>query len=316
MTVPIRLALVGAGAMSRHHARVIADSARARLDVVIDPQVDHAEALASTIGCSFARGLDAAKKCDAVVVASSTSSHVDVALELLAARRPLLIEKPLAADVDGVKRIIKESESAGVPIMCGFVERFNPVIATALSRIESAPVHVVALRHSPRTLRTTTSVVHDLLIHDIDLAVRLMAGAEARHVTGTLSTPYGSLVDVSDCTIHFSTGAVATLSASRASQRKVRDIFISSKDSMMELDLLRANLTVYRHVHHEQIANGSTTYRAETAVDIPFVRHAGEPLALQLEHFIRLVEGAGDADAERATLLAPHEIAARVEDGW
>jgi predicted dehydrogenase len=301
--------------MSRHHARVIADSARARLDVVIDPVVERAEALAATVGCSVAAGLDAAKKCDAVVVASSTESHVDVALELIAEGRPLLIEKPLAADVDGVKRIVKESESAGVPIMCGFVERFNPVISTALSMIESPPIHFVAMRHSPRTLRTNTSVVHDLLIHDIDLAVRLMNGAERRRVTGTLSAPYNSLVDVSDCIIHFSTGAVATLSASRASQRKVRDISISTRDSLMELDLLRANLTVYRHVHHEQIANGSTTYRAETSVDIPFVRHTGEPLALQLEHFIRLAEGAGDADAERATLLAPHEIAAQVEEG-
>jgi predicted dehydrogenase len=250
-----------------------------------------------------------------VIVASSTESHVDVALELMASGRPLLIEKPLAPDVEGTKRILKESESLGIPVMCGFVERFNPVIRTALQKIDSPPVHIVALRHSPTTPRATTSVVHDLLIHDIDLAVRLTDGASVARAFGTISAPQSNLVEISDCSIHFSTGTVATLSASRASQRKVRDIYIATDDALIELDLLRANISVYRHVHHEQVANGSTTYRAETVVDIPFVRHSGEPLSLQLDHFLRLIDGIVDADAERATLLAPHEIAARVENG-
>ena len=315
MTVPVRLALVGAGMMSAHHARVVAESARARLDVVIDSDVRRATSLASEMGCSVAQSLDAAKRCDGVIVASSTESHVEIALELMAAGRPLLIEKPLAPDVEGVKRILKESESLGVPIMCGFVERFNPVITSALQKIDSPPVHIVALRHSPFTPRATTSVVHDLLIHDIDLAVRLTGGAGVVHAYGTVSSPRTTIVDISDCSIHFGTGTVATLSASRASQRKVRDIYIATSDSLIELDLLRANITFYRHVHHEQVANGSTTYRAETVVDIPFVRHSGEPLALQLDHFLQLIDGKADPDAERATLLAPHEIAALVEEG-
>ncbi len=57
-----------------------------------------------------------------------------------------------------------------------------------------------------------------------------------------------------------------------------------------------------------------TGYRAQTVVDIPFVKQAGEPLVRQLAHFVTLVEGAGDAAAERATLLGPHELAAEVED--
>ncbi|HZU76913.1 MAG TPA: gfo/Idh/MocA family oxidoreductase, partial [Dehalococcoidia bacterium] len=82
-------------------------------------------------------------------------------------------------------------------------------------------------------------------------------------------------------------------------------------DALYEVDLLRQDLTVYHHRAHELTAG--PTYRAETVMDVPFVRHRGEPLALQLQHFIDLLDGRVDADAERAGILPPHELAARVD---
>ena len=84
---------------------------------------------------------------------------------------------------------------------------------------------------------------------------------------------------------------------------------------MIELDLLRQDISVYRHVRHEQLGGASTTYRAETVIDIPFVRHAGEPLALQFEHFLDLVEGRADAEVERCRVLPAHELASRIGFG-
>jgi hypothetical protein len=106
---------------------------------------------------------------------------------------------------------------------------------------------------------------------------------------------------------------VATLSSSRLSQRKVRSLTVTTPSQLVELDLLRQDVSVYRHIRHEQLGGQSTTYRAETVVDIPFVRHAGEPLALQFEYFLDLAEGRIDADLERRRLLPAHEIASRVE---
>ena len=313
MKRPVRIALIGAGTMSEHHARVITDNPDARLDVVIDPLVTRAESMARAGSCRAATTIEAALDCDAAIIAATTAVHTDIALPLLAAGLPLLIEKPVSTDLDEVRLVVKESEAREVPVMCGFVERFNPVIATAKAMLTEAPVHMVSLRHSPRTPRATSSVVYDLLIHDIDLAIGFAADPRVTRFHGsTWIPPVGGMHEVADCSIHFGDGMLSTLSASRTSQRKVRSFHIETPDSLVELDLLRQDISVYRHVSHEQVTNGDSLYRAEMIVDIPFVRHAGEPLALQLAHFLGLVRGEADPEAERDGLIAPHEIAAEV----
>jgi predicted dehydrogenase len=300
--------------MGSHHARVIGNSMRARLYAVIDPDAARATAMADQIGCLASDDLQVAARSDAVVVASPTETHVEVATALMAAGRPVLIEKPVAPDFASVQAIVKESEARDVPMMCGFVERFNPVIAAARDVIEAPPIHVVALRHSPPAPRITATVVADLLIHDIDLAVQLAGESPVDRVLASTWTPPGTTVsEIADCIIRFSNGMQANLSASRLSQRKVRSLTVATPTQLIELDLLRQDVSVYRHIRHEQLGGASTTYRAETVVDIPFVRHAGEPLALQFEHFLDLIEGRVDGDLERRRLLPAHDIAARVE---
>jgi predicted dehydrogenase len=197
--------------------------------------------------------------------------------------------------------------------MCGFVERFNPVLATALSVMEGPPVHVVAIRHSPPAERIISGVVSDMLIHDLDLAVQIAGDQEVADVVSTLWRPPGSATaEIADCTIRFAGGTVATLSASRVSQRKIRSLTIATATQLIELDLLRQDISVYRHVRHEQLGGASTTYRAETVIDIPFVRHAGEPLALQFEHFLDLVDGRADPEVERRRVLPAHDLADRI----
>lgn len=310
----MKLAVVGAGLMGSNHARVILGSRRAELAVVVDTDVAKAERLAEGTGALVSSDLGPATECDGAVIASPTETHFAVAMTLLEAGVSLLIEKPVALDVDEVRRVIKESEARDLPLLCGFVERFNPVVTTAISLMQEAPIHLVAVRHSPHAPRITTSVVYDLLIHDIDLSIRLGGGSPVDKVTSTTWKPPGSVTrEIADCTMGFASGLVATLSASRASQRKVRLLNISTPEALFELDLLRQDVSIYRHVRQEQLLAWATSYRAETIVDIPFVRHAGEPLALQLEHFLDLMEGKVDAAEERNDIIAPHQAAAVVE---
>jgi predicted dehydrogenase len=310
---PVRIGLLGAGIMGTHHARLIAESPRATLHVVVDRHVERAEALARRAGAAASADPSSALDADAVIVATPTETHLGHALPLLEAGRPLLIEKPIAPDLPSVRRLLKESEARDVPVACGFVERFNPAIAAARSILEEPVLHINAVRHSPSTPRMTTSVVFDLLIHDIDLTFLYVDDHHVLDLHAVTTAPDGAgVTEIADCTIRFASGTIATLSSSRASQRKIRSLSVATPSVLAELDLLRATVSVYRHVRQEQITDRGTTYRAETIVDIPFVRHAGEPLALQLDHFLDLVEGVADPDAERRGLLPPHEVAARV----
>lgn len=314
MTTAPRIAVIGAGNMGANHARVIAANPRAELAAVIDVDGARADAVALPLGSVGSTDQADALSCDAVVVAAVTEAHLDIALPILRAGVACLVEKPLADDIGAVDQLISESESSEVALMCGFVERFNPAVVAARSLLDDAPVHLLGVRHSPHNPRTRSSVIDDLLIHDIDLALDLV-GMDVRSVGGGHWISPDGVEELADCTIVFDGGTVATLSSSRASQRKVRSISVSTPDLLIEIDLLRHDLTTYHHRSGEVVDRGGPIYRAETVVEIPFVRHSGEPLAVQFDHFLDLVEGRADAAAERATLRGPHEVVQTIKKG-
>jgi predicted dehydrogenase len=313
----LRLALIGAGRMGANHARVISQSPGVDLDVVIDRDPARAELVASLAAARHGTDPDLALGCDAAIVATNAETHWEVAADLLSAGIPLLVEKPLSPSLEEARLIVGTSRSLGVPVTCGFVERFNPVVRTAerLMHDDFGPaLHLVGIRHSPPDAAGGLSVVHDLLIHDVDLALRLCAGGwTGQAVGGIWTSPWTETEEIADCTLLLEGGTVATCSASRMSQRKVRSLSVATERAMLELDLLRRTITVYQHVGH-LTALGDAGYRAQTVMDLPFVREAGEPLALQLAHFVALVGGEVDPELERASLLAPHEAVALVQD--
>lgn len=306
--------MLGAGTMGSNHARVVAEHAETELLMVVDSDGATAGNVADRYGARSSTDPADLSGCDAVIVAAPTQHHVAVALPLLAAGVPLLVEKPLAHDAAGVAAIIAAARAAGVPLMCGFVERFNAAVVTGLGRLTAPPVSIQTVRHSPAAPRITTSVVTDLLIHDIDLVAGATGHRAPAAVGGVLTFVAGSSgsAEQADVVLGWVDGPVANLSASRMGQRKVRTLSVLSANELVEVDLLRQNVTVYRHVTHD-MDGGS--YRSDTIVDIPFVRHAGEPLSLQLGHFVALVRGAADADAELRSLVVPHEVADAVEVG-
>lgn len=307
----MRVVVVGLGAMGSNHARVVAAHPVAQLAGVCDTDAAVAQATGERYGVPWSTAWDGSIACDAVIVATPTAGHPALVAELLDAGLPTLVEKPVAEDPVDVAALVERSRAAGVALMCGFVERYNPAVQTAIEVLDGPPVHVVALRHSPATPRATASVVHDLLIHDLDLALRIM-GTPATSVAATAWRSPVGIAEVADATLGFA-GGLATISASRIGHRKVRALQITTASEQIEVDMLRHDVTVYRHRSHEQLDGFGPTYRAESVIDIPFVRHAGEPLAQQLDAFVALVQGEADVEAERTSILEPHRIAAEIE---
>lgn len=314
MTAELGVGLVGAGSMGQNHARVISGLPGVRLTAIVDRDFQRAQTLSELFGGAPATGLEALERCDAVIVASSTDSHADSALPLIARGMPLLIEKPIATLMGTTMAVVDAACERDVPLMCGFVERFNAVVATLRQILDEPPIHILAVRHSPVNPRSISSVALDLLIHDVDLVITICGGREVAHVRGaTWTSPGESTADIADCTMQLRDGAVATLSASRVGQRKIRTMQVDTGSWLYELDLLRQDLTVYRNVN-QAIVGDAAVYRAQTIIDLPFVRHTAEPLALEVMHFLSLVTGA-DADAiavERDSIVPPHRVVAQI----
>ena len=310
----LRLALIGAGSMGHNHARVIAESPRATLATVVDLDKERAGQLAEQYDAISATTVDAALDCDGAILAMSTEAHTHVGLALINEGLPLLVEKPISVNLAEVEQLCRAASSKDVALACGFVERFNAVVNTAFKLLDEEPMHIVTMRHSPAFPRIADHVVYDLLIHDIDLALRFMGKQPVRKVGATSWSPPGSgSAEIADCTLSFNNGGLATLSASRVGQRKLRSVQVFTERVLLDLDLLRADLTVYRNIRQEHAVAQGLTYRAETIIDIPFVRHTAEPLALELDHFLDLIEGKADRSAEIDGIIPAHQVAHEVE---
>ena len=309
MSVPARIILVGAGMMGSNHARVIAQSDAAELVAVVDPYEVSGRALADRMGSRWLPELPDLEGVDGVVVAAATEAHVPIATAVLEQDTGLLIEKPVAADFGATRAIVDLATARSIPLMCGLLERFNPAILTALDMLHE-PVHVSATRHSPYAPRIRTGVGWDLLVHDVDLAIRVI-GSEPTSVDSHLGFFHGASApgaeDVGEAILGFDGGQVAQISASRVGQRKIRTLSINETDRLIEVDLLRRDVTVYRHISENAVDEGRG-YRQQTVIEIPELVTSKEPLTAQFDTFLGYLGGRGDADGERRSILPPHRV--------
>lgn len=309
-----RIALVGAGSMGALHARVLAASERVRLVRVIEPNELSGRAIAERYDVEWAPRMDSLSDVDAVVLASPTETHHKTALEILGYGKPLLVEKPLCNNLAASEEVLALAESRDVPLMCGLLERYNPAVLTALALVDT-PVHLMARRHGPYAHRIKTGVAWDLLVHDVDIAIQFFGGAEPSRITSGTgffhpeSEPGAE--DTVETVLSFETG-LATASASRLGQRKVRSLIVSELDRMIEIDLIRRDITIYRHVSHDAVTPDGRGYRQQTVMEIPELLTAREPLATQLDRFVDLLEGTRDIKAERGSIMPAHRTVSRI----
>lgn len=296
--------------MGANHARTIFRSETFKLTYVVDADISRATELADQYGAIPVSSIEALKDIQAAVVATSTRSHFEIVQQLLGMQVPVLCEKPLTPSLETTQQLIEISANNGTPIQCGFVERFNPAFITARKMINQPVIHAQAVRHSPPATRIASGVAEDLMIHDLDLAMSLST-SPVKSVMGSVFTSSSTGEDeISECLIQLTSNCVFTLSASRMSQRKIRDWRISTEKDLIEADLLRQTVTIYENINQEVGSGGGASYRARTTIDYPFIERSGEPLAMQLIHFEKLLDGKIDTTEERLSVLQSHIVLA------
>lgn len=231
-----RVAVVGCGHLGAIHARLLAGRSDTVLVAVADPCVEPRQRVAEANGC---RGLadprDLVGGIDACIVAAPTGLHAAIAVPLLEAGIDLLVEKPLAATPEDARAIAIAARRHGRTVAVGHVERFNPAWRAAAGRI-GRPLAVEAARCAPFTFRSLdVGVVHDLMIHDIDLVLSLDPGRLERvEAQGIVAA--GGHEDAVRARLVFSSGLVADLTASRISPVVRRSFTAWSADGIVSID--------------------------------------------------------------------------------
>lgn len=283
----LRAALIGAGSMGRHHIRILSGMNSVELVGVVDSDATGARKRMGPLDTPVYGSIEDLPPVDIAVVALPTEAHTDAALELIGQGTHVLVEKPLALTSTDAERIVAAADARGVTLAVGHVERFNPVVRF-LTRLPMRPRHIQFERMSPFTPRITSNVISDLMVHDLDLACELCHGEPVRVEAVTVPV-FTDMPDIASALLEFEDGAIATLSASRATQDKVRRIAISEAERYIVADCLRQDLQIKRETTVEFAEDAPNLYRQANVVEIPYIDRSGEPLALQMKDFVHAV---------------------------
>ncbi|HLO65761.1 MAG TPA: Gfo/Idh/MocA family oxidoreductase [Holophaga sp.] len=305
----LRVAVVGVGSLGQHHARIAAASEAVELVAVVDPSEARGREIAEKFGAPWAPAVGPVlDSVDAVQIAAPTGFHHAIGLEVLAAGKHVIMEKPLAASLEegtALLAALAEARRAnpGLVAATGHLERFNPAV-TALRAMGIRPHFAEAVRVSPFPMRSMeVDVVMDVMIHDLDLLLALIGRpvTSVEAVGVPVLTPYADLVNAR---LKFEGGAFATVTASRVARKKERTLRAFGSQSYASLDFAAQKLEVLR------LAMGpeGPEVRPEV-VDI----ESGEPLKLELEAFYAACQGRGDEFVSWQDALEAMKVADRVQ---
>ena len=232
----LRVAVVGAGHLGRIHAKLASEADNIQLVAVVDPVLEARDSLAAQYGAEpFADSRELIGKVDAAIVASTTSTHFEIAGELLRAGIHVLMEKPITSRVAEAEQLVDLAKQQQLVLQVGHVERFNPAFTSVKEKLTD-PKFIEARRLSGFTFRSMdVGVVLDLMIHDIDIVLS-MVQSPLEEVQALGVSVLGEHEDIVNARLRFASGCVANLTASRVSYDAERTMQVFTPECFASID--------------------------------------------------------------------------------
>jgi UDP-N-acetylglucosamine 3-dehydrogenase len=320
---PFRVGVVGVGVMGSNHARVISELPGVELAGIVDIDRHQARNVSRSLGCRAFENLDALLECgvDAATIAAPTHLHHDLAITCIRRGIHVLIEKPIASTAEEGRSLIAAARRAGVTLMVGHVERFNPAVQAIKETLVGEEILSIAItRVGPFPPRmSNVGVVIDLAVHDIDL-IRWFTDSEIIEMQPQLSSAVAEREDIALLQFRTASGVLAHINTNWLTPFKARTAHVATRKKYVMGDLLTRQVTECFGFK----ADGSYSMR-----HLP-VGYA-EPLRAELQAFIEAIrcgtapavsgeEGVASLDiamrclADRADTgpVAPRKLARRV----
>lgn len=310
MSDTTRAGVIGVGSMGQNHARVYGELPGVELVGVFDVDADRADEIA-TRHDTRAPGMDELiETADAVSIAVPTAHHYEVARDCIEAGVHVLVEKPFVADPEEGHRLIELGERHGVTIQVGHVERFNPAVQAVTEILEDHEIIAIDAQRlgSPRERRIEDNAVMDLMIHDIDVLLSLVGDEVSTiNAVGAESNRY------IDAQLAFKDGVVASLTASRVTQRKIRELSITARECWITVDYIDRSVEIHRHSLPEYVeGSGGVHYRHEGVVERPMI-DSDEPLKEELASFVECIQTGQEPQVTAEDGLRALRVARRID---
>jgi predicted dehydrogenase len=322
LTNTIHVAVVGAGAFGRNHARVYHELSEQdpsiKLAAIVDSNLTRAEAVAREYHARAYPSIEhliQTEKIQAASVAVPTIHHLEVASKLMEEGIDVLIEKPLATSLDEADQLVATAERLGRIGQVGHLERFNPAVRATLPLITHPmffEVHRLSV-FTPRSL--DIDVVLDLMIHDLDVVLAFV-NSPVKEIRAVGLPILSGKVDIANVRMEFDSGCVANLTASRVSTERVRKLRFFQPGQYISIDYGRQDVMVFSVGSGGSLA-ATPSVNPQISMGKPTVT-AEEPLRAELKSFLNCVRQRSKplvslAEGRRALAVALEIVAAIAE---
>jgi predicted dehydrogenase len=242
----LSIGVIGVGHLGKLHAKMFKQIENCELVGVFDANTQQAKSVAEEFGISDFNSIDELlSKVKAVSIAATTSAHYELARKCFEKNIHVFIEKPITTTIKQAEELVDLSKKKNLKLQVGHIERFNPGLISLESYI-SEPRFIQTDRLSQFNPRgTDVAVVLDLMIHDIDIILSLIH-SNVKQIDANGVAVVSDHIDIANARIQFENGAVANVTASRISQKKMRKMRIFQKDHYISLDFVSGVSEVYR----------------------------------------------------------------------
>ena len=232
----MKIGLIGCGYLGKIHAKCIKEVKNFDLIGVYDTSAEVAQEtvrqLDTTAFFDLQKLIDS---CDVVDIVATTTAHFKIAEQAISAGKHCFIEKPVTATVEEAEKLVKLVQKHNVVVQVGHVERYNPAFIAALPHL-TQPLIIEANRLCKFNTRgADVSVVHDLMIHDIDLVLSIMK-SEVVDIQATGCRYLTNSVDIANAKLLFANGGVANITASRVTDNPMRKMCIYQPENYITVN--------------------------------------------------------------------------------
>lgn len=242
----LNIGVIGTGHLGKIHTKLVKDVTRANLVGVYDLNEKVASEVASELGTkSFETLDDFLNNVNAVSIVATTSAHFELIYKAFEKNVHVFVEKPITSTIEQAEEIVKLSEEKNLKLQVGHIERFNSALLS-LEKYNLNPKFIQTDRLAQFNPRgTDVAVVLDLMIHDIDIILSLIK-SKVKSVSASGVAVVSDSIDIANARIEFENGAVANVTASRISQKKMRKMRMFQKDSYISVDFNSGISEVFR----------------------------------------------------------------------
>ena len=273
----VRVGIIGVGYLGIQHARILSYLEEAELKAVADIDFQKALQIGNRHGVRYFQNYEEMiDDIDAAVVATDTSAHFSVSMNLLKQGKHVLVEKPITATVEQGEQLVEVAAKNNLIFQVGHLERFNPAVE-AIENMISEPKFIEVQRLGSFSARSLDiDVVMDLMIHDLDIIMALIKDDVVAIKSSGIHV-VSEKTDIANARLEFKSGCVATLTASRVHQGKVRKLRIFEPTSYYSIDYIDQEVKIFP-------LDGRQT-------DIKTLKiQKEEPLKRELKNFLECIE--------------------------